>query len=84
MSDRIVEVRVDELSLQGVRPVDRDRIAAAATRELERLLGQPDGWAGGSASVLDLDAGEVTLEGPDTPDALGTGIARAVYGRLVR
>ncbi len=84
MNHRIVEVRIDELSLHGVRSVDRDRIADAATRELTRLLGDPGGWSGGSASVLEMDAGEVTLDGTATPDALGAGIARAMHGRLVR
>ena len=84
MSGRIVEVRIEELALDGVRSADRDRIAAVTTRELERLLGEHGAWAGGPASVVDVDAGDIAIDGPPTPDSLGTGIARTVHRRLVR
>jgi len=84
MSGRIVEVWIEELALEGVRSADRDRIGAVTTRELERLLGELGDWAGGPASVVEVDAGDIAIDGPAMPDSLGAGIARAVHRRLVR
>ena len=75
MSGRIIEVRIDELALDGVRPTDRERVAEAASRELTRLLGTSNAWAGGPASV-DVDAGELARGSGTTPDALGVDVAR--------
>jgi hypothetical protein len=83
MSERIVEVRIEELALEGLSPLDRDRAAAAASRELERLLGANATWAGGSVTVVGVDAGEIA-RGGHGPAALGEGIASAVHGRIAR
>ena len=83
MSRRIIEVRIDELALDGVQPTDREGVAEATSRELTRLLGTSNAWAGGPTSV-DVDADELARGGGTTPDALGVDVARAVHGRLVR
>jgi hypothetical protein len=83
MSDRTVEVRIDELALDGVSPVDRDRVADSVTRELERLLDGAAGRIDGPGTAVAINAGEVAPVGRD-PDALGAAIARAIHGQLVR
>ena len=83
MSDRMVEVRIDELALDGVSLADRDRVAASVTRELERLLDRSATRVKESGAAVAIDAGEVAPAARD-PEALGAAIARAIHGRLVR
>jgi hypothetical protein len=82
MSRRVVEVRIEELALEGVRPVDRERVAEAASRELTRLLEASHGWVGGPTAV-DVEVGQLAGSGK-SPDSLGADVAHAVHERLVR
>ena len=79
---RVVEVRIDELALEGVGPLDRNRVAAAATRELERLLGERGAWAGG-ATTVDVGAGTLEPAGAGA-DEVGAAIGKAVHGQVAR
>jgi hypothetical protein len=82
VSGRVVEVRIDELALEGVGPLDRDRVAEAASREITRLLGERGDWAGGAVAV---DVGAASLEPRGgAPEDLGSAIGRAVHGQLAR
>ena len=77
MSGRIVELRIDELALGGVAPADRDRVAASATRELERLLAARPDSSG--------DSREAVVTGPlhgGSPEAIGISLARALHGEI--
>ena len=80
-----VELRVERLVLEGVRPGDRERVAAAFARELSRLVAGrvPAAFAQGGR-ITALDAGPFTLASGTTPEAAGAGIARAVYAGLDR
>ena len=79
MSGRIVEVVIDDLVLSGFAPADRDRIAAAASRELERLLEARPEWAGVPSEVAVTSLGV----GPGaSPEVVGAEVARALHGEL--
>jgi hypothetical protein len=81
MSGRIVSVTIDDLALEGFAAPDRARIAAAATGELERLLGERPAWSGTGAEAV-----VHTLAAPPgaTPEAIGAHVARAVHSELTR
>jgi hypothetical protein len=76
-----VQVQIDRLVLEGVRPADRARVQAAVTRELGRLLaahGAPS--AGGAATRRGAEV-PTSASGAD-PAALGAQVAGAVYRQL--
>lgn len=79
--DRI-ELRIDELALEGFDRVDPARLGAAVRAELARLLaegGVPAAWRRGGGRER-LDGGDVRV-GPDArPEVLGAHVARAVFG----
>jgi hypothetical protein len=79
VSGRIVSVTIDELALEGFTAPDRQRIAAATTSELQRLLTERPAWSGAPAeSVVH------SLAAPPgaTPEAIGAQVARAVHSEL--
>jgi hypothetical protein len=77
MSERIVALEIDELALAGVEAADRERVAAAATRELERLLAARPEWS--------VPGGEIAVVGPlhgSSPEAIGVALAQALHGEI--
>jgi len=82
MTARRVEVRIDELVLEGVRPSDAPRVGAAFERELERLVrerGAPDPRVTAAAGAAPV---ELSLRRGEVPGALGIRLAGAIYRRL--
>ena len=77
MSEQIVELRIDELALEGVAPADRQRVAASATRELERILAARPEWSGASGATVVSEP-----VGGGTPEAIGVALARALHREL--
>jgi len=75
---RRVELVIETLVLEGVRPAARDTIAAAAAAELMRLLGRDAPVAGDAPR---LRAPIARLASSD-PRATGTAIARALHAAL--
>jgi hypothetical protein len=79
-----VHVHIDELVLHGFAPADRYRIAAAVQVELTRLFAEQGVSSalrqGGEASRLKAQAISVTPT--MTAGAIGTQVARSVYGSL--
>lgn len=82
MSGRRIELAIEHLVLEGVRPADANAVGEALERELARLVrerGVPD------AAIEDV-AGEVpasiTSRAGESPSALGARLADAIYGRL--
>jgi hypothetical protein len=81
-----IEVRIEELVLDGLPPADAQGVGAAVERELSRLLterGIPGHLLQGQAPQL-IDAGAFARSLSATPPAVGGEIARAVYGGLAR
>lgn len=81
-----IEVDIDELVLHGFAPSDRHRIKAAVERELGRLLidqGAPAALTQ-TGEIATLDGGTVEVAPGSHADALGTQVARALYGGLNR
>ena len=81
-----VNLRIDELVLNGFPPGDRYRIAAAMETELARLLtaqGVPPGLASGKVVPV-LDAGSFRIAPDARPQQIGTQIAQALFGGLSR
>jgi hypothetical protein len=81
--ERSVEVHIDELLLIGFRGADRERIGAAARRELERLVGEQETpCPRGAGDLVVLPAGNFRLAPDASPEGVGIEIGRAVYRRL--
>jgi hypothetical protein len=81
MTARRVELHIEELVLEGVRPIEAQRVGTAVERELARLLrdnGVPHRAGAGE------DPAPVTLQRRigEPPAQLGTRLAGAIYGRL--
>ena len=79
-----VALNIDELVLHGFAPGDRHRIAAAIQREMTRLItlqGVPDAWHTNPSAMQGQQFS--AAEGAN-PHALGTAIARSVYGSTPR
>jgi hypothetical protein len=86
MRPRAIEVRIEELVLQGFSSADRLRIGAAVERELGRLLregGLPESLAGGLERET-IDAGSFARSSQATASTLGESVARSVYTGLGR
>jgi hypothetical protein len=82
MTRRPVNVEIGELVLDGLcTPRHADRVAAALTGELERLLTlePPDAVD----REVDLVGDELTLRRSAAPESIGRDAARAVHRRLV-
>jgi len=85
MNPAKIELRIEELVLDGFDPADRDRIAGSLKSELERLFaegGLPPSLARrGEIGYLDSGAFEV---GPALEaEAVGARMAQAIHGGLI-
>lgn len=81
---RPVRIQIDELVLYGFDPGERHRIAAAAQKELARLV-QNEGapaFAGIASPVDNLDAGAIRIPSGATARAAGVRIAASIYQGL--
>lgn len=79
-----VELRVEELVLHGFPPGDRHRIREALERELSRLFaeeGVPPSLARGG-TIPRLDAGSFEMRPGRKAEAVGSRIARTLYGGI--
>ena len=74
-----VELRIDELVLEGVERADAPAVAAAVERELGRLLANRRDWGAGESRDR-VDAGTIEMPSRGSPEVLGARIARAVHG----
>ncbi len=76
----IIEIHVEELSLDGVAPGDRDRIAEAVSRALTGVVAPPGGVP--DARIASRHIGRLGATAPFTPgtlpEAAGSSIARAL------
>jgi hypothetical protein len=81
-----IEVRIDEIALQGFPPAHRHLIGDAIERELTRLLatGGELPRLAASAEIDELDGGAFRHDPGRNPRAVGGDIARAIYRRLSR
>lgn len=81
-----LELRIEELVLHGFTPNDRLRIGHAMQRELARLFreqGVPPSLAQGRA-IERLDGGTLHMAPGAKSRTIGSQIAQAVYGGLIR
>jgi len=76
-----VQVQIDRLVLEGVRPADRARLQAAVTRELARLLAARGTQPAGGAMARRTAELPTGAAGTD-PGSLGAQVAGAVYRQL--
>jgi len=78
-----IELKIGELVLEGLSPVDRERIGPAMERELSRLLFLSGGrkWMG---DLSRLSLGDLSVEVPHAskPEQIGTHIAREIFSRI--
>ncbi len=81
-----IELRIDELILDGFDAPNGDRIGAALQRELSRLISSGDlvHLAGNPIQVDSLNAGTFHLEPDAHPNYIGQRLAHRVYGQLAR
>ena len=75
-----LDVRINELVLEGFAPADRFRIANAVRSELARLMGEPG--RKNPVSARSIDAGSFQVGITATAEAIGRQVARAVHGGL--
>lgn len=81
-----VNLNIERLVLEGfqLRPGEHLLVRAAVERELSRLFTErgvsPQLLSGGA--MPRLDAGDMRLNGGETPRQVGTQIARTLYGGL--
>lgn len=79
-----IDLRIDELVLEGFAPDARLRIGAAVERELARLLAEaPLSRAVASHDgAARLDGGALHAAPGASPEQVGAAVARAVHGGL--
>ena len=81
-----VDLRIDELTLHGVAPGDRHRVADAIGRELARLIadhGLPTGLGRATDDARAPAPGPAIVVSPSArSDDLGRGVAGAIYRAL--
>jgi hypothetical protein len=81
MTARRVELRIDDLVLEGVAPAEARDVGEALERELGRLVrerGAPQG-----AGVVEVAApAEIERRPGEAPAALGARLAGVIHGRL--
>lgn len=83
-----VELHIERLVLEGlpVLPAQRPALQAAVEAELTRLIAangpSPAMQRGGA--VARLAGGTMTWDAAQSPEAMGQGIAQAIYGGLGR
>ncbi len=75
-------VSIDRVVLRGFGPVDRRRLSAGITEELQRLMSR-DGLPAHLSRSDEIDAGRVDIV-PSDDRGIGRSIARRVYGSLMR
>jgi hypothetical protein len=83
---RSVDLQINELILHGFSVADRHTIGEAVERELTRLLteqGVPPTLLHENETA-ELDGGLLDADPTSNPDAIGAGVARAIYGGLRR
>ena len=81
MSARRVDVRIDELVLEDVRPAEAADVGAALERELARLV--REGGVAASAQRIETAPAAQIERVPGEPAAvLGARVAGAIYGRV--
>jgi len=80
-----LEVRIDELVLNGFAPADGPRIGAAVKRELEHLLAgsAADMGTRPDAKIARLNAGSFHVTPGASAHAIGLQVARAVDRGLI-
>lgn len=81
---RKIELVIDELVLHDLDPSDRAGIREATERELSRLFaerGVPNSLAAEGREAR-LDDARVEVQTGSRADAIGTQVARTLYGRL--
>ncbi len=85
-----IKLHIEELALHGFAPGDRYSIADAVEKELSRLLteqfAEPDVsslWNSGMEAAR-LDAGAFQVGPGSKPSSIGTQIAQAVHGGLIK
>lgn len=81
-----VELHIEELVLHGFAPGDRYAIGDAVQHEIARLLAEPGGaqLLGHSEELSHVDAGSFDVRPNAKPGTIGTQIAAAVHGRIMR
>lgn len=81
-----IHLHIERLVLHDVAAVDRDRVGAAVTGELTRLLTEQGlgGALEGGAAIDRLDGGSFRSPAAARPAAVGVQIARAVHRSLKR
>ncbi|HKG15258.1 MAG TPA: hypothetical protein VKB12_18180 [Pyrinomonadaceae bacterium] len=83
-----VNLNIERLVLEGfqLRPGEHMLVRAAVERELSRLITErgvsPQLLSGGA--LPRLDAGDMRLNGGESPKQVGAQIARALYGGIGR
>lgn len=86
MTERIIELEIEQLVLHGFPPTDRDRIGESLRTELARQLAQhgaPKSLAR-AGRISQLDAGSFELTPGPTADAVGIRAAQSIYRGLKR
>jgi hypothetical protein len=72
---------IDRLVLDGFPPASREALVEALRSELARLLGDQGGECG-AWTARSVPAVEVVLAPGDSPQAVGSAIARALHGAM--
>ncbi len=86
MTQRNIELHIEELVLHGFPPTDHHRICEAVRTELARQLaehGAPKPLARGGR-ISQLDAGSFDVTPGSGADTVGIQVAQSVYRRLNR
>jgi hypothetical protein len=84
VSRKNVELRIEELRLQGFAPADRYRIGEALERELDRLFTEQgvSPRLNQEREAQHLDGGVFELQPHLGAEAIGAQVAQTVYERL--
>ena len=86
MKPTAINLTIDELVLHGFPPQDQERIGRAVEHELARLLaerGVPQSMMQQDGSAA-MNIGTLQFAHDATPQAIGSGIARAIIGGVKR
>ncbi len=83
---QLIELRIDELVLEGFSPGDRYRISEAIESELTRLLAD-QGLSSAPSDQSDhlfVDGGAVQIALDSKPSLIGVRVANAIYRGLIK
>ena len=86
MTQRNIELEIEQLVLHGFPPTDRHRIGEAVRIELARQLakhGAPNSLARGGR-IIQVDAGSFDVTPGSSPGTVGVQVAQSVYEGLKR